>query len=126
GENLDDYTFEDLFGNGSPMPYSPEVVGIYAIKDVEKGWLLTKWQIDMINEVDNLSEAFFEIKQYLYEINTDIERTGFEINTKRLSELEAEYESKLNAVETELYETYNINDEFIRKMDRTINEKKIG
>src|SRR5699024_11697003 len=66
GEHLDDYTFEDLFGNGSPMPYSPEVVGIYAIKDVEKGWLLTKWQIDMINKVDNLSEAFFEIKQYLY------------------------------------------------------------
>jgi len=126
GEHLDDYTFEDLFGNGSPMPYRPEVVGIYAIKDVEKGWLLTKWQIDMINKVDNLSNAFFEIKQYLYEINTDIERTGFEINTERLSELESEYESKLTEVETKLYETYNIDDEFIRKMDRTINEKKIG
>jgi DNA polymerase-1 len=38
--HMDDFTFEDLFGNGSPMVYSPGVVGIYAIKDVEKGWLL--------------------------------------------------------------------------------------
>lgn len=125
GEHLDDFTFEDLFGNGSPMPYSPEVVGIYAIKDVEKGWLLSKWQIDMINKVDNLSKAFFEIKQYLYEINTEIERTGFVINTERLAQLEEEYEKKLTEVEAELYTTYNIDDEFIRKMDRTINAKKI-
>ncbi|MGG1595973.1 DNA polymerase [Terribacillus saccharophilus] len=124
GEHLDDYTFEDLFGNGSPMPYSPEVVGIYAIKDVEKGWLLTKWQIEMMRQYDLLT-PYFEIRQYLYEVNTTIERTGFVINVDRMRELEAEYEPKLQQAIEAIIEAYNIDDEFIRKMDRKINAKKI-
>ncbi|WP_244513518.1 DNA polymerase [Oceanobacillus limi] len=124
-EHLDDYTFEDLFGNGSPMVYPPEVVGIYAIKDVEKGWLLTKWQIEMMLAKDDLYKPYFEIRQYLYEVNTTIERTGFVVNTERLAELEAEYEPKLQEAINAITETYGINDEFLRKMDRKINANKI-
>lgn len=126
GNHLDDYTFEDLFGKGSPMVYNPEVVGIYAIKDVEKGWLLTKWQIDMLRKADGLHKPYFGIRQYLYEINTTIERTGFIVNTDLLAELEQSYEAKLEDVKNTLYRTYNIDSEFIRKMDRTINSKKIS
>jgi len=58
---MDDITFEDLFGNTSPMKYSIQPVGIYAIKDVHKGWLLTKWQIDQLVNTDDLAKAYFEI-----------------------------------------------------------------
>lgn len=126
GDHLDDFTFEDLFGKGSPMVFSPEPVGIYAIKDVEKGWLLTKWQIDMLTKVDDLYKPYFEIRQFLCEVNTTIERTGFVVNTERLAELEREYTEKLEEAKRSLYEAYDIDDEFIRKMDRTINHKKVN
>lgn len=125
GDHLDDYTFEDLFGNGSPMPYSPEVVGIYAIKDVEKGWLLTKWQIDMMLKTDDLYKPYFEIRQYLYEVNTEIERTGFVINLERLRELDEEYSPKLQQAIDSIYETYGIDGDFLYEMDRKVSAKKI-
>ncbi len=125
GEHLDDYTFEDLFGRGSPMIYSPEVVGIYAIKDVEKGWLLTKWQIDTLLKTDNLYVPYFEIRQYLYEVNTTIERTGFNLNIEKLKELEAEFEPQLQQAIDDLKTAYNIDEQFLYEMDRVINTKKI-
>jgi DNA polymerase I len=124
-DHLDDFTFEDLFGKGSPMIYSPEVVGIYAIKDVEKGWLLTKWQIEMMLKIDDLYYPYFEIRQYLYEVNTTIERTGFVIDIEELQRLEAEYEPQLQQAIDDLHEAYGIDDEFLHKMSMHLKGEKI-
>jgi DNA polymerase-1 len=123
--HLDDFTFEDLFGNGSPMVYSPEIVGIYAIKDVEKGWLLTKWQIDMLLATDELYRPYFEIRQYLYEVNTTIERTGFVIDTDELKRLENEFEPKLQKAIDDLHEAYGIDADFLYEMSMHTKGDKI-
>lgn len=124
--HLDDFTFEDLFGKGSPMIYSPEVVGIYAIKDVEKGWLLTKWQIEMMLKYDDLYYPYFEIRQYLYEVNTTIERTGFVIDVEELRRLEAEFEPLLQKAIADIHEAYQIDDAFLYKMSLHLKGDKIA
>lgn len=123
--HMDDFTFEDLFGKGSPMIYSPEVVGIYAIKDVEKGWLLTRWQIEMMLKCDDLYYPYFEIRQYLYEVNTTIERTGFEIDVDELKRLEEEYEPRLQQAIHDIYEAYQINGAFLLRMSLHLKGDKI-
>lgn len=125
-DHLDDFTFEDLFGKGSPMVYSPEVVSIYAIKDTEKGWLLTRWQIDMMLKVDDLYYPYFEIRQYLYEVNTTIERTGFVIDDEELMRLKAEYEPQLQQAIDDIHEAYQIDDDFLYKMSMHLKGDKIG
>lgn len=122
---MDDYTFEDLFGNGSPMPYSPEVVGIYAIKDTHKGWLLAKWQIDTMIKTDDLHVPYFEIRQYLPQVNVNIERTGFEVDLEEMAKLETEFKSRLEATRQTLFDTYQIDDDFLRKMSDVIAGDKI-
>ncbi|WP_340968167.1 DNA polymerase [Bacillus sp. PPSBB_11] len=123
--HLDGYTFEDLFGKGSPMIYSPEIVGIYAIKDVEKGWYLTRWQIDMMLKIDDLYYPYFEIRQYLYEVNTTIERTGFVIDDTELLRLKSEYEPQLQKAIDDINEAYGIDAEFLRSMSMHIKGDKI-
>lgn len=125
-DHLDDYTFEDLFGNGSPMIYSPTIVGIYAIKDVEKGWLLTKWQIEMMLKTDNLYYPYFEIRQYLYEVNTTIERTGFVINIDELKAMEVEFSEKLETAYRNLIDAYSIDEAFLYDMSMAIKGAKIS
>lgn len=126
GARGSDFTFEDLFGNESPMLHSVEVVGIYAIWDVLKGWWLTKWQIDRLVATDNLATAYFEITQYLPEININIERTGFVIDLEQLAALGEELRPKLEKAQEDVAQEYGVHTaEFIRKMDRTINTKKI-
>ncbi|PFO23573.1 hypothetical protein CN964_29875 [Bacillus cereus] len=123
---MDDFTFEDLFGNGSPLPYDAETVGIYAIKDVHKGWLLTKWQIDNLVATDDLAKAYFEIRQYLPEINVEIVRTGFELDLEELSKLEVEYGEAHGEAQRKLFETYKIDEEFLYKMSLTIKGEQIN
>lgn len=123
---MDDYTFEDLFGNGSPMPYSPEVVGIYAIKDVHKAWLLAKWQIDTLVATDDLHVPYFEIRQYLPQVNVNIERTGFEVDLDEMARLETEFRERLEQARQTLFDTYKIDGEFLRAMSEALNGEKIN
>lgn len=126
GIDIDDFTYEDLFGNESPMIHPVEVVGIYAIKDVLKGWALTRWQIDNLVATDQLATAFFEITQYLSEVNVAIERTGFVIDLDGLKALGDELRPKLAQAQEEVAKAYGVTDpEFLRKMDRTLNASKI-
>ncbi|WP_018755164.1 DNA polymerase [Paenibacillus terrigena] len=126
GVDCPDYTFEDLFANESPMLHPIEVVGIYAIWDVLKGWWLTRWQIDNLVKTDKLAVAFFEINQYLSEVNVNIERTGFVIDIDGLKALGDELRPRLEQAQADVAEAYGVTDpEFIRKMDRTINATKI-
>ncbi|AHM66906.1 hypothetical protein PPSQR21_032670 [Paenibacillus polymyxa SQR-21] len=126
GIDIDDFTYEDLFGNESPMIHPVEVVGIYAIKDVLKGWALTRWQIDNLVATDQLATAFFEITQYLSEVNVAIERTGFVIDLDGLKALGDELRPKLAQAQEEVTAAYGVTDpEFLRKMDRTLNAAKI-
>lgn len=122
---MDDWTFEDLFGNTTPMLYPIEPAGIYAIKDVHKGWLLTKWQIDILIAKDGLATTYFEIRQYLPEVNTEIARTGFEIDLPELEKLREEYQAKLEEERRKLYETYGIDDDFLYEMSRQLKGEKI-
>lgn len=124
-QNIDDYTFEDLFGNGSPLDKPVDVVGTYAIKDVHKGWLLTRWQIDTMIEKD-LTRPFFEIRQYLPEINVEIERTGFDIDLDELKRLSSDFRSKLAEAHRELISAYNIDDSFLREMSMALKGDKIN
>lgn len=124
-EDMDDYTFEDLFGNSSPMLYPIEPVGVYAIKDVHKTWLLMKWQIRFLFERDNLHVPYFEIRQYLPEINVVIERTGFPVDIKYLEQLGNEYRPKLEEARRALFDAYKIDDEFLYQMSMALKGDKI-
>ncbi|WP_243767357.1 DNA polymerase [Paenibacillus agricola] len=125
GIDVDDFTFEDLF-KGSPMVYGIEVVGIYAIKDVLKGWALTRWQIDNMVSTDNLHVPFFEIRQYLTEINVNIERTGFVIDLDALARLGVEFRSKLVESQANVIKAYGVDEaDFLRRMDRVVSATKI-
>lgn len=123
-QDIDDFTFEDLFGNGSPLDKPVEVVGIYAIKDVLKGWLLTRWQIDIMVK-KGLARPYFEIRQYLPEINVEIERTGFDIDLPELNRLGNEYRKRLEEAHRELIEAYKIDDDFLYEMSMTLRGDKI-
>jgi DNA polymerase-1 len=123
---MDDFTFEDLFDKGSPMVYNIEVVGIYAIKDVHKGWLLTRWQIENMIEKDNLHVPYFEIRQYLPEVNVTIERTGFEVDLEELRQLGEEFRPKHMQAKRDLFTAYDINDKFLLDMSMTLKGDKIN
>lgn len=126
GVEAPDTTFEDLFAKESPMLHPIEVVGIYAIWDVLKGWWLTRWQIDNIVATDNLARSFFEITQYLSEVNVNIERTGFVIDLDDLQALGDELRPKLAQAQADVIEAYGVTDpEFLRKMDRALYATKI-
>lgn len=121
------YTFEDLFGNGSPAPFSVELVGIYAIKDVLYSWKLCEWQMEMMRKSPGrLLECYAEIDSKLPEVDVFMARCGFEIDLDGLKALEAEFEPALEQAKRDVIETYGINDEFICKMDRTLSAKKIA
>lgn len=119
------YTFEDLFGNGSPAPYDIELVGIYAIKDVMYGWKLTEWQITMMQQTDNLWKCYTRIDSKLPETDVFLQRCGFEIDLVALKQLEVEFETKLEQAKRDLFAAYNIDADFIDRMNRTINKDKI-
>ncbi|WP_371807968.1 DNA polymerase [Brevibacillus sp. 7WMA2] len=123
---FDDYTFEDLFGSTSPMKYPIEVVGIYAIKDVHKGWYLTRWQIEMMLASDNLHVPYFQIRQFLPEVNVTIERTGFQVNLVKLSGLGDEFRPKFEAAEKAIFDTYKIDDAFLYDMSMALRGDKIS
>lgn len=125
GISGDVFTFEDLFGNRSPAPFNTEIVGIYAINDVKYGWSLFEWQFEIMKKTDNLMKCYSMIDKDLPETDVFIERCGFRINFDLLKQLEVEFEEKVEEATKRVFETYKIDDEFIRKMDRTINAKKI-
>jgi DNA polymerase-1 len=119
------YTFEDLFGNGSPAPYDIELVGIYAINDVYYGWKLTEWQITMLQNIGNLWKCYCRIDKDLPETDFFIQRCGFDVDFEALGNLEHEFEGELKRAKQSLFTAYNIDSSFIDKMSRTINKHKI-
>ena len=121
----DVYSFDDLFGNRSPAPFNTEIVGIYAINDVKYGWSLFEWQFEIMRKTDRLLECYATIDKDLPETDVFLERCGFRLDFEHLQALENEFKPKIKEAERQVFETYGIDDEFIRKMDRTINANKI-
>ncbi|WP_268327598.1 DNA polymerase [Bacillus inaquosorum] len=119
------FTFEDLFGNRSPAPFNTELVGIYAINDVKYGWGLCEFQFEMMQKYGRLFDCYALIDSKLPETDVFMERCGFCIDLDQLRALEAEYEPKVEEATRRVFETYGIDEEFVRKMDRTINAAKI-
>lgn len=120
------YTFEDMFGNRSPAPFNTEIVGIYAIKDVLYGWKLFEWQFEaMSSAIGNLLECYAKIDSQLPETDVFMARCGFELDIDGLKHLEAEFKPKLDAARRAVFDAYNIDAAFVRKMDRTIHAKKV-
>lgn len=119
------YSFEDLFGNRSPAPFNTEIVGIYAINDVKFGWSLFEWQFEIMRKTDRLLESYSFVDKDLPETDVFLERCGFRLDFAYLRELEAEFEPEIKRAEQRVFDTYGIDAEFIRKMDRTINVNKI-
>lgn len=125
------YTFEDMFGPRSPAPFSVELVGIYAIKDVLYGWKLTEWQYAQMAKAPSaegtgkLLECYALIDSKLPETDVFMGRCGFVVDLDGLAELEAEFTPLLEQARTDVIESYKIDAEFIRKMDRTLNAKKV-
>ncbi|MGE7271399.1 DNA polymerase [Brevibacillus panacihumi] len=120
------YTFEDMFGNRSPAPFNTELVGIYAIKDVLYGWKLFEWQFGIMAKTGRLLECYAEIDSKLPETDVFMVRCGFEIDLDGMKALETEFSEKLARAKRELFEAYGIDAAFVRKMDRTINAKKVA
>ncbi|CDN42039.1 DNA polymerase [Paenibacillus sp. P22] len=126
------YTFEDMFGNRSPAPFSVELVGIYAIKDVYYGWRLFEWQYEQMANAPSadgkgrLLECYALIDSKLPETDVFMAGCGFEIDLDGLAALEAEFTPKLEEARSAVFESYGIDAEFVRKMDRTIHAKKVA
>lgn len=118
-------TFEDLFGNRSPAPFNTELVGIYAINDVKYGWSLFEWQFEIMAKRDRLLYCYATIDSKLPETDVFMERCGFVIDLEGLRKLESEFSEKVTEARRKVFETYRIDAEFIRKMDRTISATKI-
>jgi DNA polymerase I len=119
------YTFEDLFGKASPAPFNTEIVGIYAINDVKYGWKVFEFQFEAMKRTDNLFTCYSQVDKDLPETDVFLERCGFRIDLNHMRQLEREFEPKVEEAKKRVYETYEIDAEFIRKMDRTINAGKI-
>jgi DNA polymerase-1 len=125
-------TFEDLFGNRSPAPFNTELVGIYAINDVKYGWKLFEWQYEQMAAAPSaegrgkLLECYALIDSKLPETDVFLARCGFEIDREGLARLEAEFRPKLEAARAAVFESYEINTAFVRKMDRTLHAKKVA
>jgi DNA polymerase-1 len=119
------YSFEDLFGNRSPAPFNTELVGIYAINDVKYGWKFFEWQFEIMQKTNNLFDCYCAVDSGLPETDVFMERCGFIIDLERARQLESEFEPKIEEAKKNVFATYKIDADFIRKMDRTINAKKI-
>lgn len=119
------FTFEDLFGSRSPAPFNTEIVGIYAINDVKYGWSLFNWQFEVMKKTDHLMQCYSMVDKDLPETDVFMERCGFRIDLELLGRLEAEFEPKIEEATRRVFETYGIDDEFVRNMDRKINANKI-
>lgn len=125
------FTFEDLFGNRSPAPFHTDLVGIYAINDVYYGWKLFEWQFEKMEQAASadgkgrLLECYAKIDSKLPETDIFLCRCGFEVDIKGLRQLEAEFAQALEQAKNDLLTTYNIDAEFVRKMDRMLHAKKI-
>ncbi|MEW9697991.1 DNA polymerase [Paenibacillus sp. SI8] len=125
------YTFEDLFGNGSPAPFNTELVGIYAIKDVLYGWKLFEWQFEAMknaasaNGTGRLLECYAQIDSKLPETDVFMARCGFEIDIDGLKALEDEFKPLLDRARQDVIDSYGIDASFVRKMDRVLNAKKV-
>ncbi|MCY9577965.1 DNA polymerase [Paenibacillus alvei] len=132
GVNRTVFTFEDLFGNRSPAPFNTELVGIYAINDVYYGWKLFEWQFEMMSQASSadgkgrLLECYAKIDSKLPETDVFLCRCGFEVDIEGLRALEAEFIPALEQAKNDVLTAYNIDDEFVRKMDRTLHAKKIA
>lgn len=126
------FTFEDLFGNRSPAPFNTELVGIYAINDVKYGWSLFEWQFEQMakapsaNGVGRLLECYAKIDSKLPETDVFMARCGFEIDREGLAKLAADFRPKLDEARREVIESYGINADFVRKMDRTLHAGKVA
>ncbi|MFK4473737.1 DNA polymerase-1 [Paenibacillus sp. RC73] len=125
------YTFEDMFGNRSPAPFSIELVGIYAIKDVLYGWALTEWQYKQMTQAASadgsgkLLDCYAMIDSKLPETDVFLARSGFVVDLDGLAKLEAEFTPLLEQAREDVITSYDIGPEFVRKMDRTLNASKI-
>ena len=120
------YTFEDMFGNRSPAPFNTEIVGIYAIKDVLYGWKLFEWQFETMARTNRLLECYANIDSKLPETDVFMTRCGFEIDLTAMKALEVEFTPKVQEAERAVYEAYGIDADFVRKMDRKLNAKKVA
>lgn len=120
------FTFEDLFGNCSPAPFSIELVGIYAILDVLYGWKLTEWQFETMKKTNRLLECYTEIDSRLPETDVMLTRQGFDIDLDRMKQLEEEFTAKLEQAKEDLFTTYNIDKKFLADMSMKINGDKIN
>ncbi|WP_339306845.1 DNA polymerase [Paenibacillus sp. FSL R5-0519] len=126
------YTFEDMFGNRSPAPFSIELVGIYAIKDVLYGWRLTEWQFEQMRVTPSaekpgkLLECYAQIDSKLPETDVFLARSGFCVDIDGLAALETEFEPLLEKARADVFDAYQIDDAFVREMDRTINATKVA
>lgn len=120
------YTFEDLFGEGSPAPYSTEIVGTYGIFDVLYGWALFEWQFETMAKTNRLLDCYARIDSRLPEVDVYMARWGFEIDLDGMKRLEEDFTAKLERAKKDLFTAYNIDDEFLRKMSHTINGDKIA
>lgn len=126
------FTFEDMFGNRSPAPFSVELVGIYAIKDVLYGWKLTEWQFEQMQNAASadgpgkLLDCYALIDSKLPETDVFLARCGFCVDLDGLAELEAEFTPLLEQARKDVMTAYNIDADFVRKMDRTLNAAKIA
>lgn len=126
------FTFEDMFGNRSPAPFSVELVGIYAIKDVLYGWKLTEWQFEQMQRAASadgpgkLLDCYALIDSKLPETDVFLARCGFCVDLDGLASLKAEFTPLLEQARADVMTAYNIDADFVRKMDRTLNATKIA
>ena len=96
--HVEDMAFDELFGK-DPQEFITadiELASIYACKDNSQlTYLLYEWQMEHLEKNKDLYNIYFEIEQPITEVAIEMERNGFEMDTKFAKEYGKELQERL-------------------------------
>lgn len=98
----DSMAFDELFGK-DPQEFITadiELASIYACKDTHLTYLLYEWQMEHLEKNKDLYKIYFEIEQPITEVAIEMERNGFEMDTKFAKEYGKELQERLRELST--------------------------
>src|SRR5690606_32342919 len=83
------------------------------------------WQIETMKKTDNLWKCFIQVDSKLAETDAHLFQSGFSIDFNMMSELEERFSKELEQAEKDLITAFGIDEDWIFKMNMTIQGDKI-
>jgi DNA polymerase-1 len=108
--------FADIIDPGKMAETDILLSGVYACGDPHKTYELYKFQKPYIDNTGNLRNIWYNIESKLMEIDVRMERKGLRLNIEELHKIEAEQLPRIAQAETDMLESFKIDDEFLATM----------